>query len=177
MDNTYYKFLDDNNMQITTRAIKCVAYMLDTNIWKVFAGEDAEYAIGGPTLELFAKSYNAKYPGSQLECEIKKDNSNTSSYKYSLKKSDGGSVTFNENDNLYFIKETNKAQAARMSSTGYIERDENGYYDSWGYTQTLGNSGHIGARYYYEGGAGLRPVVCLKSDVILKEDNGNYIIK
>ena len=40
-----------------------VAYMLDTNVWSTFtdsAGK-AEYAIGGPTLDLFCASYNQKY--------------------------------------------------------------------------------------------------------------------
>ena len=35
--------------------------MLDTAVWKSFCGENAEYAIGGPSIELFLKSYNEKY--------------------------------------------------------------------------------------------------------------------
>ena len=39
--------------------MKVVAYMLDTGIWKKFAKENvADYAIGGPTVELFFKAYN-----------------------------------------------------------------------------------------------------------------------
>ena len=41
--------------------MKVVAYMMDTNAWSVYAGEKAEYAIGGPSLELFVKSYNEHY--------------------------------------------------------------------------------------------------------------------
>ena len=44
----------ENNM-------KSVAYMLDINSWSGYAGEHADYAIGGPTLELLFKSYNKKY--------------------------------------------------------------------------------------------------------------------
>ncbi len=44
----------ENNM-------KAVAYMLDTNAWSVFAGNKAEYAIGGPTIEMFMKSYSQKH--------------------------------------------------------------------------------------------------------------------
>ena len=38
--------------------MKAVAYMLDTNTWSVYAGDKADYAIGGPTIELFFKSYD-----------------------------------------------------------------------------------------------------------------------
>ena len=38
--------------------MKCVAYLLDIVAWKSFANKYAEYAIGGPTLELFVNSYN-----------------------------------------------------------------------------------------------------------------------
>ena len=35
--------------------------MLDIEAWKYFAGENAEYAIGGPTIELLMNSYSQKY--------------------------------------------------------------------------------------------------------------------
>lgn len=41
--------------------MKAVAFLLDTSVWNVFAGETAEYAVGGPTLELLIKSYNQKH--------------------------------------------------------------------------------------------------------------------
>ena len=41
--------------------MKAVSYMLDTSVWSVFAGNKAEYAIGGSTIEIFLKSYNQKH--------------------------------------------------------------------------------------------------------------------
>ena len=58
LNNSYFstgKSSTNNNM-------KSVAYMLDTKAWSGFAVTDkADYAIGGPTLELLFKSYNQKY--------------------------------------------------------------------------------------------------------------------
>ena len=41
--------------------MKAVAYMMDTNAWSGYEGEHAEYAIGGPTIEMIMKSYSEKY--------------------------------------------------------------------------------------------------------------------
>ena len=40
------------------RDAKSMAYMLDSETWEDFAGTNADYAIGGPTAELFVKSFN-----------------------------------------------------------------------------------------------------------------------
>ena len=46
----------------THESMKSVAYMLDIKAWDKFAVTGkADYAIGGPTLELLFKSYNQKY--------------------------------------------------------------------------------------------------------------------
>ena len=49
--------------------MKAVAYMLDTKAWSVYKGNKAEYAIGGPTLELLIKSYTSKYPSVDYKAE------------------------------------------------------------------------------------------------------------
>lgn len=41
--------------------MKAVAYVLDYNAWSTYAGSNAEYVIGGQTIELLFKSYNEKY--------------------------------------------------------------------------------------------------------------------
>ncbi len=40
--------------------MRAVAYMLDTDVWSCFKTEQAEYAIGGPTVEMLMASYNKK---------------------------------------------------------------------------------------------------------------------
>ena len=47
-----YKSSNDN--------MKAVAYMFDTDIWTVYKTDKAEYAIGGPTVEMLFASYNKK---------------------------------------------------------------------------------------------------------------------
>ena len=48
--------------------IRAVAYMLDTSIWNpIYKNEYAEYAIGGPTLEMFCESYKDTHPTKYIE--------------------------------------------------------------------------------------------------------------
>lgn len=49
--------------------IRAVAYMLDTSIWNpIYKNEYAEYAIGGPTLEMFCESYKDTHQTNYIEC-------------------------------------------------------------------------------------------------------------
>ncbi len=62
LNKSYFDYLKANgNQQSTNDNMKAVAYMLDTEVWSVYKGEKAEYAIGGPTLEMLFNSYNQKY--------------------------------------------------------------------------------------------------------------------
>ena len=58
LNNSYFS----TGKSSTYNNMKSVAYMLDTKAWSGFAVTGkADYAIGGPTLELLFKSYNQKY--------------------------------------------------------------------------------------------------------------------
>ena len=49
--------------------IRAVAYMLDTDKWNpIYKNEYAEYAIGGPTLEMFCASYKDTHQSNYIEC-------------------------------------------------------------------------------------------------------------
>ncbi len=64
----------------TNTNIKATTYMMDTNIWgEKFAGSEAEYAIGGPTLELFCASYKVTHPNRYIEFD-----GNSSSVGYQM---------------------------------------------------------------------------------------------
>ncbi len=55
---------------------RCTAYMLDTGIWNSFATSTqnyAEWAIGGPTIELLITTYN-KYAGTKYEYRVASQN-------------------------------------------------------------------------------------------------------
>lgn len=77
----------------------CVSTLLDTNIWSDFVDTTvADYAIGGPTLEMFANSWNAKG-----YTTITPSSDNTS-YGYKINGTNKLDVSTNTGceDNLYF---------------------------------------------------------------------------
>ena len=61
--SNYLKWVNSTLVRTkNTSAMKAMAFMMDTNKWSNFAGEaSGATAIGGPTLEMFALSYNAKH--------------------------------------------------------------------------------------------------------------------
>ena len=120
LNNSFYE-IGGNRF---TRSMATVAYMLDTKIWNGFAGSYAEYAVGGPTIELLFNSYNQKhpdkdYPNGKYQAEViaKGD----SGYQIS---EDGGnswnweetSENLDENDDLYVIKGTQNASSMAIAS-------------------------------------------------------------
>ncbi|MCI8411654.1 MAG: type II secretion system protein [Clostridia bacterium] len=133
--------------------IKASAYLLDTEAWKRFKGEKAEYAIGGPTIDLFIFSYNKKYPNNKIEYKIK-----NSGY-YGI--NDDGCITgISTTDTLYSIYYTWIAGLAE------------------GLPTTSDFRGWIPARNLNWEVAMFRPVVCLNSGIELNElENGMFEIK
>ena len=49
--------------------MKATQYLLDSTVWATYANDDADWAIGAPTLELFVNSYNAYYPDKTVTLE------------------------------------------------------------------------------------------------------------
>ena len=92
--------------------MKAVAYMLDINAWSGFAGEKAEYAIGGPTIELFFNSYNKKY-GTNY---VAKSTSSTG-YLVGNGSATGYQLTLSvNNDNLYVLNSQERANEMWLAS-------------------------------------------------------------
>ena len=94
--------------------MKSVAYMLDTKAWSGFAVTGkADYAIGGPTVELLFKSYNQKY-GTKYVAEATSntgymigENGTADSYYFNLS---------NTSDPLYVITSNANAAAYWLAS-------------------------------------------------------------
>ena len=92
-----------------------VAYMLDVNVWRGYAGDKAEYAIGGPTIELLFNSYNKKY-GTNYKSQA------TSNLGYKVSVNNGSSWVidtnsiFNIEDLTYVITTSNNATAMVLAS-------------------------------------------------------------
>ena len=150
--------------------IKFTAYLMDTNIWNKYVGKNAEYAIGGPTIELFCASY--------------KDTHSTKYIEYSVTNSDGYSIKWNTDSSystdingleqnlfneIYLKSEQTRADAMWIASPSSYDNTLllNVYYN--GILDANGN--------YYDWKAGLRPIVCLKTEVKLEaQGDGTYAI-
>lgn len=157
----------------TNSNIKAVAYMMDTNIWNNFKGDKADYAIGGPTLELLAASYNAIHDSNQdLDINVK------DVVGYELKKSTETNYTeyilnyISELERLYVlppISQSNKANSMWLASPSVSDANN---------LMCISSNGSINYQIYDYNDIGFRPVVCLSSDVVLsRNQDGSYNVK
>ena len=172
----------DNDASEKSNA-KMVATLMDTNLWNNFATStkvseltdkaDEFAAIGGPTLEMWIKSWNGKYPDDKLYCD------NANSYGYYVKAGNSPS------NNDYYIEDS-----VMQSKTGYGETlyfphplvnnsydtftTSNNCYGYWLASSTAQDEsnimfvecdGYVAMQYYGNRYCGVRPVVCLPSDI------------
>lgn len=142
-------------------SMKATAYMLDTNTWnKLYAGNNAEYAIGGPTIEMFFKSYNTKNNTNYI-CDMQSSvlGSSGNFKAYTVNKSQMVSIDI-DND-LYVLMDS---------------PDDNGKaYGMWIASPSgsnavfrITNNGQVLSGSYYNKFCGFRPIVCLSSDVLFE---------
>ena len=167
-------YFNTKNYSSTNGNMKAVAYMMDTTAWnsKFLDSSKAEYAIGGPTIELLFKSYNEKYGTSYVAGA-------TNSMGYSIKKQESdswstyinGMLTKNDyiQDSLYVIsKDTNAAGMWLASSSANSENE----------VMDVRFNGHVLKDWYDNQTFGFRPLVCLKSNTQLqKVEDTTYQIK
>lgn len=155
-----YNYTNDDSM-------KAVAYILDTSIWSIFAGEKAEYAIGAPTIEMLMKSYSQKYG---VDYQAKSDEIG---YRIS---NDGGLKWYpsiinmlNGNDDLYVKKSANNTSGMWVASPSCYSNH---------YIMKVSNDGSVHFDDFSNNMPKFRPIVCLKSDVYLEgQEDGTYCIK
>ena len=161
---------------------KVLSYMLDISeeVWGKFAGDKAEYAIGGPTLEILFKSYNEKYNTNNKYQAIAKNGYETNGvevYGYQIS-SDGGNrfemggarENLNCEDDLYVINDTEYALAMWVASPSCDGSGTNVFF--------VDNYGGICSIYYDSAIVGFRPLVCLKSTIQLeKQKDGSFLLK
>ena len=162
LNSTWYLTLGSN--EATNENAKAVAWLMDQNVWNGWKDEAglAKYVIGGPTLELFAKSYNSNA-----------SNNNTHEIKYSANTEFGYTINNNSTtEKLYFDYNFNDG-----IYTSNIEESNKDYDSYWiaspkamvGDTQWEGNAiftinknkgFYFGASYY---GLGVRPVAIIRT--------------
>ena len=130
LNNSYFS----TGKSSSNKNMKSVAYMLDTKAWSGFATEKAEYAIGGPTIELLFKSYNQKYSGTNYIAEA------TSNYGYKVGSGSASGYSLklsNTSDPLYVITSKSNACAYWLASPS-------AYYSTYYYVFDVGCARHCG---------------------------------
>ena len=148
--------------------MKAVAYMLDTDVWNVYRANKAEYAIGGPTVEMLMESYSKKM-GVDYQAKA------VSETGYQISK-DGG-----ENWANYY------SGMLSTSETLYVLSSSSGALAMWLASPSANDSslvvhvtydGYVVCSSYYADVFGFRPVVSLKSEIsIIKNDDGSATLK
>lgn len=146
--------------------MRAVAYMLDTGIWSSFASEKADYAIGGPTVEIlmasYSKSHNVDYmaqAASSTGYQISKDGGTSWANSYS--------GMLSTSDSLYVITSKTNAVAMWLASPS----DYSTYYIMY-----MAYNGYVGNGSYGFTNLGFRPLVCLKCNVQLEANEDGYKI-
>jgi len=156
----------------TNLNIKAVAYMLDTSKWNLLYKNNtyADYAIGGPTLELFVASYNQRYPSLNIGISLDSDG-----YKVGTGGNGGGTfIEPLENDSLYVIPSSSLAYAYWIASPGTSSNRSLVVvaYESMKVYRLLCDDDYHSS---YDNGTGFRPVVCLNTNVgLTANSNGTY---
>ncbi|MBR3325059.1 MAG: hypothetical protein IKG14_03325 [Clostridia bacterium] len=130
LTNKYLKWVNSSLVSTTNNpGMKAVAYMMDTTKWSNFAGGvDGAYAIGGPPLEMFVNSYNAKHDtklgtyGTSAS-DITSTNANECGYKVKLGNDSWdiyceGLDTSGTGGNTWVRTGDDKAYAYWLASTG-----------------------------------------------------------
>ena len=162
LNNDYF---NTKGFTSTNSNMKSVAYMMDTTAWNSkFKGNKAEYAIGGPTVELLFKSYNGKY-GTTYESQAieSSDKTNTG---YQIRKTSKDtwanyvSSMLTTNDSLYVITSQTNALAYWLASPSAYGTDS---------VMIVGYYGRVGNYDYDNDDSGFRPLVCLQSNVTLEK--------
>lgn len=171
--NLNTSFFERNDVNTNTNDnMKAVAYMLDTIAWSTFKDDNgkADYAIGGPTLEMLFKSYNQKHPGKNYEAQA----TSTTGYQLRVNRgtwkhyTDSSSEYLNSNDSLYVLPTSNGANAMWVSSPSA--------YNSYRVMHVTCN-GSVGCNGYGNADTGFRPLICLNSNVQLQKSGDGFIIK
>ena len=178
----YDYFLNPEKAYTSTSSnMKAVAYMLDTNAWSGFREEGvAEYAIGGPTIELLFEAYNKAHPDDEYpNGKYKARAKSATGYEIST---DGGE----EGGNTWSDYMTSSADDLNDSDPTFVINSKDNAYGMWLASPSapasrllgVGSNGNVDRDAYYGDLLGFRPLVCLQSDVQLQKNaDGSYTIK
>ena len=129
----YLKWINSSVLNTTNNSnIKAVAYMMDTSKWSNFAGNTkGAYAIGGPTLEMFVLSYNAKHNENKLgtyetiidaSSDSTNGNANSNGYNSKLQSGSWSDLTTGlETGNMWILSYNSDTYGYWLSTPGSSE--------------------------------------------------------
>ena len=148
---------------------KCVSGLLNTNNWTDFVDTNyADYAIGGPTLNMYIASWNAKgyttlYTNTNTNGYYVGTSANPTDYFVNISSDKAG-----YGDTLYYLDTLGKCY-------GYWLASPSAYFD--GAVMCVDCGGYVGSPNYTNDHFGVRPLVSLKSGVTLLENiNGTVTL-
>ena len=152
-------------------SMSAISFMLDIEKWSsLYANtEYAEYAVGGPTLDLLCASYKKTHPYKYIEYisdnigYLVKWSTSSENYNYEISQID-------DSNKLYYLKDDiskcNNMWLASPADYGTIS------------LKGLDSSGNLKEIGYTNNNTGFRPIVCLKADAKLeKQVDGTYLLK
>ena len=148
---------------------KCVSGLLNTNNWTAFVDTNyADYAIGGPTLNMYIASWNAKgytklYTNTNTDGYSVGTSANPTTYYVNI-----SSDTAGYGDTLYYPH-----QSGYSNCNGYWLAAPSAYNTSM--IMYVGCSGHVDYYRYIHDRFGVRPLVSLKSGVTLQENSDGTV--
>lgn len=166
LTSTYLKWVANNRTSTNTN-IQAVAYMMDTAKWSNFAGSmySSAQAIGGPTVELFVKSYNAVNTSNPLgtyDTMTLDTNYNTKGYK----------VWRNSDDTWQGYGDSNDLGSESNMWCNHSNTNANGYWlaspssSDVNFVRGVSYNGYLYYYSAYNASYGFRPVVSiLKSEI------------
>ena len=173
LNKKYFDFLNDDTSENPN--MKAVAYMMDTTIWKSFAESTegyAEYAIGGPTVELLFTAYNKyknKSLGNTYEARVIDKNG------YQIRENSG--LTFSSNIDKMIENDTNSVNSPYSVSN--LTSQTTAYWlaspsaAGGNLIMNVNSSGNVSnslyGAYYGNTGLGVRPIVCLDLSFTLEK--------
>ena len=159
----YNVYATDNRKTLLT-AMENIANWASLTTGKMNAGTENEksvtgiFAMGAPTLDLWKKSWNEKYPNNQIITGIRE---NMSDGLNGCQVANSGSTLSNSSfaslsnsDKLYFSRSSKYYWLASPSAHGT------------NFVMNVYSNGSVYITYYYSSDFGFRPVVCLPSSVL-----------
>ena len=148
----------------TNYSARALAYMMDMDKWKNFAGDvNGAIAIGGPTMELLVNSFNAVHSGENEKLGTYEniiDGTNATQYGYKVKKGTGEwremgpSPEFGAESNMWCIQSTEKADAMWLASPSTTNNSNQNMAN----VDASNYRGYYNIEYFY---CGFRPLVAI----------------